>query len=128
MTCFRQMILGDILVIWRSSAIWFDRRVVVLIPILWWGLMIGIVFLFCLRHNLYLGHRLITLFLSQNSEHDRPRLVLPIRVLSYKLQSIMQRHRYRSARIVHPRERISDGTHALESLVSALLLEVFFTS
>lgn len=36
----------------------------------------------------------------------------------------MQRHGYRSACSVHPRERIRDGTHPLESLVSALLLEV----
>ncbi|KAI0314350.1 hypothetical protein OF83DRAFT_1063979 [Amylostereum chailletii] len=35
-----QMIIGDILVIWRASAIWHDRRIVVLIPLFWWGLMI----------------------------------------------------------------------------------------
>lgn len=35
------MIIGDVLVIWRASAIWFDRKVVVLLPLFWWGLMIG---------------------------------------------------------------------------------------
>ncbi|KAJ3974799.1 hypothetical protein EV361DRAFT_597436 [Lentinula raphanica] len=36
-----QMIVGDILVIWRLSAIWFSKRILVLIPLFWWGLMIG---------------------------------------------------------------------------------------
>ena len=36
-----QMILGDILVIWRACAIWHDRRIVVLAPLSWWALMIG---------------------------------------------------------------------------------------
>ena len=36
-----QMILGDILVIWRACAIWHDRRIVVLAPLFWWALMIG---------------------------------------------------------------------------------------
>jgi len=35
-----QMILGDILVMWRVAAIWYDRKILVLIPIFWWGLMI----------------------------------------------------------------------------------------
>ncbi|GLB38063.1 hypothetical protein LshimejAT787_0411140 [Lyophyllum shimeji] len=35
-----QMILGDVLVMWRVAAIWYDRRVFVFIPIFWWGLMI----------------------------------------------------------------------------------------
>ncbi|KAJ3826672.1 hypothetical protein F5878DRAFT_667326 [Lentinula raphanica] len=35
-----QMIVGDILVIWRLSAIWFSKRILVLIPLFWWGLMI----------------------------------------------------------------------------------------
>ncbi|VDB96650.1 unnamed protein product [Peniophora sp. CBMAI 1063] len=35
-----QMILGDILVIWRASAIWHDRRAVVFLPLFWWVLMI----------------------------------------------------------------------------------------
>ena len=35
------MIAGDILVIWRVSAIWFEKRVVVLLPLFWWVLMIG---------------------------------------------------------------------------------------
>ncbi|KAF8058536.1 hypothetical protein FPV67DRAFT_1428300 [Lyophyllum atratum] len=35
-----QMILGDILVMWRVAAIWYDRRVFVVIPAFWWGLMI----------------------------------------------------------------------------------------
>ncbi|KAI0034499.1 hypothetical protein K488DRAFT_38072, partial [Vararia minispora EC-137] len=35
-----QMILGDILVIWRAAAIWHDRRAFVLIPFFWWALMI----------------------------------------------------------------------------------------
>ena len=36
-----QMIVGDTLVIWRVSAIWHDRRTVILIPLFWWALMIG---------------------------------------------------------------------------------------
>lgn len=36
-----QMIVGDILVIWRASAIWFDKRTVVLLPLCWWILMIA---------------------------------------------------------------------------------------
>lgn len=79
------MILGDILVIWRSSAIWFDRRVVVLIPIFWWALMIGIVDSFFFSPQFVPSSSADRFFLSNNSEHDRPRLVLPIRVLSYKL-------------------------------------------
>jgi len=35
-----QMIAGDILVIWRVSAIWFEKRIVVLLPLFWWVLMI----------------------------------------------------------------------------------------
>lgn len=35
------MILGDILVIWRAAAIWFENKIVILIPVFWWGLMIG---------------------------------------------------------------------------------------
>ncbi|KAJ6626259.1 hypothetical protein B0H10DRAFT_548388 [Mycena sp. CBHHK59/15] len=35
-----QMIMGDILVIWRLLAIWYERRIVVLIPVLFWSLMI----------------------------------------------------------------------------------------
>ena len=35
------MIIGDIIVIWRASAIWHDRRVVTLLPLSWWALMIG---------------------------------------------------------------------------------------
>ncbi|KAG7093443.1 hypothetical protein E1B28_007121 [Marasmius oreades] len=35
-----QMIVGDILVIWRLSAIWFNRRILVSIPVFWWVLMI----------------------------------------------------------------------------------------
>ncbi|KAI0342962.1 hypothetical protein BDW22DRAFT_1219304 [Trametopsis cervina] len=35
-----QMILGDILVIWRASAIWHDRRIMTIIPLFWWALMI----------------------------------------------------------------------------------------
>ncbi|GJE97707.1 hypothetical protein PsYK624_139280 [Phanerochaete sordida] len=34
-----QMIVGDILVIWRAGAIWFDRRVVLVLPLFWWTLM-----------------------------------------------------------------------------------------
>lgn len=34
------MILGDILVIWRASAIWYNRKIVILLPLFWWGLMI----------------------------------------------------------------------------------------
>ncbi|KAI0698352.1 hypothetical protein BC835DRAFT_1269111 [Cytidiella melzeri] len=34
-----QMIVGDILVIWRASAIWHDRRVVIFLPLFWWALM-----------------------------------------------------------------------------------------
>ncbi|TBU51134.1 hypothetical protein BD310DRAFT_942687 [Dichomitus squalens] len=36
-----QMVAGDILVIWRASAIWHDQRIVVLLPLFWWTLMIG---------------------------------------------------------------------------------------
>ena len=36
-----QMVVGDILVIWRSSAIWYNRRAVVLLPLFWWTLLIG---------------------------------------------------------------------------------------
>lgn len=36
------MIVGDILVMWRASAIWFDRKVVMLLPLFWWGLLVGI--------------------------------------------------------------------------------------
>ncbi|KAI0085778.1 hypothetical protein BDY19DRAFT_895986 [Irpex rosettiformis] len=35
-----QMIIGDIIVIWRASAIWHDRRTVILLPLSWWALMI----------------------------------------------------------------------------------------
>ncbi|GJE97702.1 hypothetical protein PsYK624_139230 [Phanerochaete sordida] len=35
-----QMIVGDILVIWRAGAIWFDRRSVLILPLFWWVLMI----------------------------------------------------------------------------------------
>lgn len=35
------MIAGDILVIWRAAAIWFDNKAVVLFPLFWWVLMIG---------------------------------------------------------------------------------------
>ncbi|KAJ3994366.1 hypothetical protein F5050DRAFT_1575759 [Lentinula boryana] len=35
-----QMIVGDVLVIWRLSAIWFNQKMMVLIPLFWWGLMI----------------------------------------------------------------------------------------
>ncbi|ESK91856.1 hypothetical protein Moror_10508 [Moniliophthora roreri MCA 2997] len=35
-----QMIVGDILVIWRLSAIWFNRQIIVLVPLFWWGAMI----------------------------------------------------------------------------------------
>ncbi|EKM49733.1 uncharacterized protein PHACADRAFT_265383 [Phanerochaete carnosa HHB-10118-sp] len=35
-----QMVAGDILVIWRASAICFERRIVVLLPLFWWILMI----------------------------------------------------------------------------------------
>ncbi|KAJ4463676.1 hypothetical protein C8J55DRAFT_531428 [Lentinula edodes] len=35
-----QMIVGDVLVIWRLSAIWFNNRIMVLMPLFWWGLMI----------------------------------------------------------------------------------------
>ena len=36
-----QMIIGDIIVIWRASAIWHDRRAVILIPLAWWACMIS---------------------------------------------------------------------------------------
>ncbi|GJE97705.1 hypothetical protein PsYK624_139260 [Phanerochaete sordida] len=35
-----QMIVGDVLVIWRAGAIWFDRRAVLVLPLFWWTLMI----------------------------------------------------------------------------------------
>lgn len=35
------MILGDVLVIWRVAAICYDFKLLVSIPILWWGAMIG---------------------------------------------------------------------------------------
>lgn len=35
------MILGDILVIWRIGAVWYDRPVLVTIPLFWWGSMIS---------------------------------------------------------------------------------------
>ncbi|TFK31909.1 hypothetical protein BDQ12DRAFT_568405, partial [Crucibulum laeve] len=35
-----QMIIGDILVIWRVSAIWYNRRMLIAIPLFWWGLMV----------------------------------------------------------------------------------------
>lgn len=37
----RQMIVGDILVIWRASAVCFDKKIYILLPLFWWGLMIG---------------------------------------------------------------------------------------
>lgn len=36
-----KMIIGDILVIWRASAVCFDRRVLIMIPLFWWLLLIG---------------------------------------------------------------------------------------
>ncbi|KIP02727.1 hypothetical protein PHLGIDRAFT_122215 [Phlebiopsis gigantea 11061_1 CR5-6] len=35
-----QMIVGDVLVIWRASAIWFEKKSVVLLPLFWWALTI----------------------------------------------------------------------------------------
>ncbi|GJE97672.1 hypothetical protein PsYK624_138930 [Phanerochaete sordida] len=34
-----QMIAGDILVIWRVAAIWFERKIVVFFPLFWWTLL-----------------------------------------------------------------------------------------
>lgn len=36
-----KMIVGDILVIWRASAICFDRLVLVIFPLFWWFLLVG---------------------------------------------------------------------------------------
>ena len=36
-----KMILSDILVIWRASAVCFDHRVVITIPLFWWLGLIG---------------------------------------------------------------------------------------
>ena len=104
------MIVGDILVIWRTSAIWFDRKIVVCVPLFWWMLMIGMHYPLALRP--------LTLCSSTFSQYDCAFFAMPIRHLNDKLHRAMQDDGCVSTGFIYCNQSLSHVSNFVESMVS----------
>lgn len=107
------MILGDILVIWRAAAIWFENKIVILFPVFWWGLMIG-------RYSTDPQLHIYIMTYRANSKHARPLSILSIRREQHQLRRGLQSNRRCRTNVIYHCEHLCHAARALESLVYSI--------
>lgn len=101
--------MGDILVIWRAGAIWFDKRRVLMLPLFWWVLMVGTSHYSASPDDH--SH-------AYGSEYARARFALPVGRIDNQLRKVVQGYGRRSAGAVDRHEHVGHVPRAVEGMVS----------